>query len=258
MADVRYTAPDYLFYEDPRQSLIAFRTEIEQRLRELAESNSIQAQQPAPVLIQNLTNLGVLNDEAAAGLVQLIAFGNEAVHGEAVDTNAGTWLRTQGLEILRQLDLLASAISVHELPATGNGPEIVVADLTLEIRLNNVYDADTMYLAPQRVPYDLIHGAHQRAVPTTRRPPQTGPSDASDSLGEENTWAVLTGWTPLLQIDFVDMVILTLRQRMTLYPAGAPSTPRQDRQVNAEHLVTNVVDARAAADLITRALIRGR
>jgi hypothetical protein len=52
--------------------------------------------------------------EAASGLMELIALGNRAAHGAAVSPDAGSWMLDVGPSILLQLDTLVTDGRVAE------------------------------------------------------------------------------------------------------------------------------------------------
>lgn len=90
---------------DPNLSLVAFRIEIEKRLREIAENCQIRSHRTSlGKLIRELQNRQVLPPEVSAGLLDLVALGNRAAHGAEVDPNAADWVLDFGASIILELD----------------------------------------------------------------------------------------------------------------------------------------------------------
>lgn len=92
---------------DSNLSLVAFRIEVEKRLRKIAERNKLAAHQTSlSRLIRNLENKEILPSDVASGLMDLVALGNRAAHGVKVSDDAAAWVLDVGSSILLELDNL--------------------------------------------------------------------------------------------------------------------------------------------------------
>ncbi len=89
---------------DPNLELVALRIQIEERLRALAERFELPLNRPLAQLVRMLRDREILEREAAAGLQDLIAAGNNAAHGAKVEPAAASWAREYGPVILHALD----------------------------------------------------------------------------------------------------------------------------------------------------------
>jgi len=90
---------------DPNLSLVAFRIEIEKRIRQIAESYQIRSYRTSlGKLIRELQNRQILPSEVSAGLMDLVAIGNRAAHGAEVDPSAADWVLDFGASIILELD----------------------------------------------------------------------------------------------------------------------------------------------------------
>lgn len=95
---------------DSNLSLVAFRIEVEKRLRKLAENYQIQSYRTSlGRLIRELRNKQLLPPEVASGLMDLLALGNRAAHGVEVSQNAADWVLDVGSSIILELDNLLSS-----------------------------------------------------------------------------------------------------------------------------------------------------
>jgi hypothetical protein len=92
---------------DSNLSLVAFRIEVEKRLRQIAERNKLASHQTSlSRLIRNLENKAILPSDVASGLMDLVALGNRAAHGVKVSDDAAAWVLDVGSSILLELDNL--------------------------------------------------------------------------------------------------------------------------------------------------------
>lgn len=90
---------------DSNLSLVAFRIEIEKRIREIAENYQIRSHRTSlGKLIRELQNRQILPPEVSAGLMDLVALGNRAAHGAEVEPNAADWVLDFGASIILELD----------------------------------------------------------------------------------------------------------------------------------------------------------
>ncbi len=90
---------------DSNLSLVAFRIEIEKRIREIAESFQIRTHRtPLGKLIRELQNSQILPHDVSAGLMELVALGNRAAHGVEVEPDAADWVLDIGTSIILKLD----------------------------------------------------------------------------------------------------------------------------------------------------------
>lgn len=91
---------------DPSLALVSMRIEIEKRLRELAEVVGIPTEKKSVAyLLRELQRREAIRPpEAAAGLNELVALGNQAAHGIQVSDNAATWVTDWAPFILALLD----------------------------------------------------------------------------------------------------------------------------------------------------------
>ncbi len=95
---------------DPNLSLVAFRIEVEKRLRKLAENYQIKSYRTSlGRLIRELQNRQLFPHELASGLMDLVALGNRAAHGVEVSQNAADWVLDVGSSIILELDNLLSS-----------------------------------------------------------------------------------------------------------------------------------------------------
>lgn len=90
---------------DPNLSLVAFRIEIEKRIRQIAENYQIRSHRTSlGELIRELQNRLILPSEVSAGLMDLVAIGNRAAHGAEVEHSAADWVLDFGASIILELD----------------------------------------------------------------------------------------------------------------------------------------------------------
>jgi hypothetical protein len=96
-----------IYDTDPNLALVAFRIEVEKRLRNFAAARQISdAQMPLSRLLQELIRRNLLPAEIGSGLMELIALGNRAAHGVSVSPDAAGWLLDMGPDVLLRLDSL--------------------------------------------------------------------------------------------------------------------------------------------------------
>jgi hypothetical protein len=88
---------------DPNIALIQLRLEIEKRLRNLAHMKGLPDTASIHLLVRALVNKGILSGETAAGLMEIIHYGNKAAHGAKVELEAATWARAWGPKIIASL-----------------------------------------------------------------------------------------------------------------------------------------------------------
>jgi hypothetical protein len=88
---------------DPNIALIQLRLEIEKRLRNLAHLKGLPDTASIHLLVRALVNKGLLAGETAAGLMEIIHYGNKAAHGAKVEIEAATWARAWGPKIIASL-----------------------------------------------------------------------------------------------------------------------------------------------------------
>jgi hypothetical protein len=99
---------------DSNLSLVAFRIEVEKRLRKLAESFQIKSDKTSlGQLIRELQNKRILPSEVASGLMDLVALGNRAAHGVEVSPNAADWVLDIGSSIILVMDNLLKDVDSH-------------------------------------------------------------------------------------------------------------------------------------------------
>ena len=73
--------------QDPNLALVGLRIEIEKRLRRLANAAGLRNDGPLTRMTDELAAKGILIGDAANGLRELIALGNQAAHGRPVSTD---------------------------------------------------------------------------------------------------------------------------------------------------------------------------
>jgi patatin-like phospholipase len=94
---------------DPNVAIATFGREVERRLTDLAvELGLTTARRSASALLGDLTKQNLIDSETAAGLKQLVALRNQAVHGARVTKQAGSWALDRAPRILGVLDALIS------------------------------------------------------------------------------------------------------------------------------------------------------
>lgn len=92
-------------HTDPNLSLVAFRIEIEKRIRVISDNLQIKSDRtPLGKLIRELQNKRILPPEVSAGLMDIVALGNRAAHGAIVDSSAADWVLDSGASIILELD----------------------------------------------------------------------------------------------------------------------------------------------------------
>ena len=90
--------------QDPNLALVALRIEVENRVRTLAEKNSISPNAPLSRLLRELRKKGVLDHAAFHGLQEIVMAGNRAAHGATVEPSLADWAFINGSAILSILD----------------------------------------------------------------------------------------------------------------------------------------------------------
>jgi hypothetical protein len=90
--------------QDPNLALVGLRIEIEKRLRTLSQLSGEPAQSSLAQITGMLAAKGVLEPQAAIGLRDLIALGNQAAHGRTVSTDVALSAADYAPGVLRALD----------------------------------------------------------------------------------------------------------------------------------------------------------
>lgn len=94
---------------DPNLALVDLRIKIERSLRTLAKIHGLnESKLPLQRLLGELIKQGVIPDETAKALKDLIRAGNGAAHGAKVDPQVTKWARDRGPEIVQAVENLAS------------------------------------------------------------------------------------------------------------------------------------------------------
>lgn len=98
--------PSYLMIadQDPHLALTGLRIEIERRLRTLSVRANAPGSRSLSQLTKELQDRDILSAEAAAGLRDLIALGNQAAHGVSVAPEVAHSAVEYGPQVLRVLD----------------------------------------------------------------------------------------------------------------------------------------------------------
>jgi len=101
--------PEHVFLSvaqrDPNLALAGLRIELEKRVVHIAERHGIGTRmQGLGRLLQELERRGVLSEDEAAVLSEMVALLNEAVHGATVDPRATEWAMDVGPVLLQALD----------------------------------------------------------------------------------------------------------------------------------------------------------
>ncbi|MBN2238077.1 MAG: DUF4145 domain-containing protein [Bacteroidales bacterium] len=106
---------------DSNLSLVAFRIEIEKRLRSIAENFQIKSHKTSlGKLIRELQNREILPPDVSTGLMDLVALGNRAAHGVEVDPPAADWVLDIGASIILKLDNILGNQKSHNNPNSAN------------------------------------------------------------------------------------------------------------------------------------------
>lgn len=91
--------------DDPNLALAGLRIEIENRLRELAESKGLSsARKGAGLLLRELVDKRVITGKQRAVLEDIMGLLNKAVHGAEVDSGSADWAIDIGPRILKNLE----------------------------------------------------------------------------------------------------------------------------------------------------------
>jgi hypothetical protein len=97
----------YITEKDPKLALAGLRIEIEKRLVEIAESNSIPVRDAGiRNLLRILSERGVLSQQQRIVLNDITSHLNAAVHGGEIDNRAAEWVLDVGTRLLKTLDAL--------------------------------------------------------------------------------------------------------------------------------------------------------
>ena len=100
--------------KDANLSLVAFRIEVEKRIRKIAKNHQIESQKtPLGKLIREIQNQNILPPEVSGGLMDLVALGNRAAHGIEVEPNAAEWVLDFGASIILMLDSIINVQTEH-------------------------------------------------------------------------------------------------------------------------------------------------
>ena len=94
---------------DPNLALVGFRIEIEKRLRELARNKGLDPSLRVSAMLRELRRRELLPSRVASALSELIALGNQAAHGVAVEPQTAEWVFEEGPEVLAALDRMLRA-----------------------------------------------------------------------------------------------------------------------------------------------------
>lgn len=90
---------------DPNLVLVAFRIEIEKRLRKIADVNGLKASNPSlNRLVRQLEDNAILPSVTASALLDLIKFGNQAAHGALVAPDVVELIHEVAPGIIEELD----------------------------------------------------------------------------------------------------------------------------------------------------------
>lgn len=101
---------------DPNLSLVAFRIEIEKRIRAISKNLQIKSDRTSlGKLIRELQNRQILPPEVSAGLMDIVALGNRAAHGAVVDSPAAEWVLDSGASIILELDNIIGNQRSHNM-----------------------------------------------------------------------------------------------------------------------------------------------
>ena len=106
---------------DANLALVAFRIEIEKRLRALAEASGLITHMTGlSNLVRQMQQHQVLSPIMASGLMQLIGFGNRAAHGVEVAQAAAGWVHDVAPSIIMELDAISNRIKSIRLGTQNN------------------------------------------------------------------------------------------------------------------------------------------
>ena len=94
---------------DPNLALVGFRIEIEKRLRELARNKGLDPSLRVSAMLRELRRRELLPSRVASALSELIALGNQAAHGVAVEPQTAEWVFEEGPKVLAALDRMLRA-----------------------------------------------------------------------------------------------------------------------------------------------------
>jgi hypothetical protein len=95
--------PQFWNIEDERLALISIRIELEDRLRQLAQSVGIDRDVALRRLPERLVREGVFDEQAADGIRRLLKIGDRIVAGAKVEADAGEKLKSQARNVLYAL-----------------------------------------------------------------------------------------------------------------------------------------------------------
>ncbi|KAA3610304.1 MAG: hypothetical protein D8M58_06205 [Calditrichaeota bacterium] len=88
---------------DPNLGLIGFRIELEKRILDIAQKNSIESRLPLFPLLRSLYKKNIITENVFEGLKTLIDIANHAAHGEKVNEEAVHIILNNGAQILKNL-----------------------------------------------------------------------------------------------------------------------------------------------------------
>jgi hypothetical protein len=94
---------------DSNLALVGFRIEIETRLRELARNKGLDPSLALSAILRELRRRELLPASVGSALNDLIALGNRAAHGVAVDPQTADWVFDEGPEVLAALERVLRA-----------------------------------------------------------------------------------------------------------------------------------------------------
>jgi hypothetical protein len=98
---------DYILYLDDATTLvIAFRVEVERRVRDLAAVEGVAVARPITVIIRSLNEAQALNADADRGLIGIIHIGTQAARCARVEEGVLNWIKNQGRRLLADFDTL--------------------------------------------------------------------------------------------------------------------------------------------------------
>jgi hypothetical protein len=95
---------DIYLSTDSNILLVILQTQIEKRIRQLAENNKIPTSLSVANLINELVHREILKPSMGTGLIDLINLGYQAARGVKVDPNAALWVKGNSSQIFKSLD----------------------------------------------------------------------------------------------------------------------------------------------------------
>lgn len=94
--------PPIVSYEDPQFALIALRIDIERLLR-VSQPDIGNKHHSLSIRVQVLKNEGILSEDVAQGLLDIIKLGNAAAHGAKVEKDAAEFIIFKSPSIIKKL-----------------------------------------------------------------------------------------------------------------------------------------------------------